>query len=400
MQNKTLGVLGGGQLGRMLAHAAQALGARVHVYEPAEDSPAAQATQYSTHSAWDDTQALDAFVSACDVVGLEFENIPLQTLEYVQQRSEHRLHPHAQCVAIAQDRLQEKAFFARIVQKTETPPAPHWAIASEQDCNAVPADAFPAILKTTRLGYDGKGQATVHSVKECVGAWKAMGSPACVLEKRLDLLAEYSVIVARGQDGAMTHLPIQKNTHRDGILFYTEADYQGSIQQSQPYLQQLITAAQHVAAALDYVGVLCVEFFVVADAAAPQGVSLWVNEMAPRPHNSGHYSMNGCNVSQFELQARCLLGLPLPAVYAQSHTAMINLLGDVWIEQEGGVLHEPDWTPLLQHSGVHVHLYGKAEARKGRKMGHINICADTEAELIALRDAVCDHLGLPRVGMA
>lgn len=378
----------------MLAQAAQQLGVQVRVYEPSAGSPASRVTPHTTNRPWDDLSALDAFIEPCNAIGLEFENIPCDTLRHVEEKSGQRLFPNAAAVKIAQDRLAEKAFFDSLTPVTGLSSVPWLPIRSAEDWNAIPQNMFPAVLKTARYGYDGKGQQHISSQVEGRAVWQKMRYGDCILEKKLELAAEYSLIIARAQNGSISPLPVQKNTHRNGILFYTEADHRGSLTDAGLPFDRLLNTVSHIAETLDYVGVLCVEFFAVKDADSTQGLRFYINEMAPRPHNSGHYSLNGCNISQFQLQARCLLGLPLPAVHTHSHTGMINLLGDVWYDSSG-TIHEPDWAAIMQESGAHLHLYGKQKVQTGRKMGHINLCADTAKELLALRNRIMQQLQLP-----
>lgn len=393
-QRQTLGILGGGQLGCMLAQAAQEMGVQVRVYEPSAHAPASRVTPHITNQPWDDWRAVDAFTEACDAIGLEFENIPYATLQRVQEKSGQRLFPNAAAVQIAQDRLSEKAFFDKLSPTTGLSSVPWLPIRCAADWDAVPPNMFPAVLKTARYGYDGKGQQTINTPSEGRAAWQQMQRSDCVLEKRVALTGEYSVVIARAQDGSVSSLPIQKNIHRNGILFYTEADHRGSLTGANVPTSKLLSAASHIAQTLDYVGVLCVEFFAVQDTTSPHGLRFYINEIAPRPHNSGHHSLNSCNFSQFHLQARCLLGLPLPTVYTHAHAGMINLLGDVWHDSSGEI-REPDWAAIVQESGAHLHLYGKQSVRIGRKMGHINLCATTAEELLTLRNRIIQRLQLP-----
>jgi 5-(carboxyamino)imidazole ribonucleotide synthase len=250
---------------------------------------------------------------------------------------------------------------------------------------AVPASLLPGILKTTRLGYDGKGQVRVADRAALSAAWDALQRVPCVLEQRLSLAHEISVIVARGADGTCVHLPVQQNLHRDGILAVTQVpapDIAPALQ------QQAIAAATQLAQAMHYIGVLCVEFFVLDDG------SLVANEMAPRPHNSGHYSVDACDVSQFELQVRCLAGLPLAAPRLHSPAVMLNLLGDLWLDGEGRE-RVPRWAEVLALPGVHLHLYGKASARRGRKMGHLTVTAADASSVRAAALQAAALLGLP-----
>jgi len=284
-------------------------------------------------------------------------------------------------VAIAQDRAREKAHFT----KCGVPCAPYAVIETEADVTAVAADLLPGILKTARMGYDGKGQVRVANRAELVQAWRELKQVPCLLEKMLPLALELSVIVARGADGDAVHLPVQQNLHRDGILAVTQVpapDADAALQ------REATRCALRVAESMAYVGVLCVEFFVLADGA------LVANEMAPRPHNSGHYSLDACDVSQFELQVRTMAGLPLVAPRLHSDAVMLNLLGDLWFDAAGEE-RTPPWDRVLALPGVHLHLYGKAAARPGRKMGHVTI---TGAQPQAARERallVAHLLGLP-----
>jgi 5-(carboxyamino)imidazole ribonucleotide synthase len=285
--------------------------------------------------------------------------------------------PAAQAVAIAQDRAQEKAHFTRC----GVPVAPHAVIETAQQLAAVPDTLLPGILKTSRLGYDGKGQIRVQTRAELVAAWDELKQVPCVLEKMLPLAAECSVIVARGTDGQMVNFPVQRNLHRAGILAVTEV-YEGNV--SPQLATQAIEATKSVAAGLNYVGVLCVEFFVLQDG------SLVVNEMAPRPHNSGHYTMDACDHSQFDLQVRTLAGLPLVQPRLHSPSIMLNLLGDVWAAHGG----TPPWGLVLALPGTHLHLYGKLDAKPGRKMGHLNITGATVDEVRVTALAAAAILGI------
>jgi 5-(carboxyamino)imidazole ribonucleotide synthase len=284
------------------------------------------------------------------------------------QLAAHRpVAPGAAAVAIAQDRAEEKAHFARC----GVPCAPHAVIGNEEDLAAVGDELLPGILKTARLGYDGKGQVRVASRAELRAAWESLKRADCVLEKLLPLAFECSVVLARGRDGAMVHLPVQRNLHRAGILAVTEV-HEGCVAAAQA--QRAIEAARAIARGLDYVGVLCVEFFGLEDG------SLVVNEMAPRPHNSGHWSMDAADVSQFELQVRTLAGLPLVQPRQHSPALMLNLLGELWFRT--GRESTPDWAGVLALPGAHLHLYGKLSARPGRKMGHLTV---TGADVAAVR---------------
>lgn len=374
-----LGVMGGGQLGRMFVHAAQTMGYRTVVLEPDATSPAGLVAHRHVAAAYTDAAGLAELASACDAVTTEFENVPADSLRTLAERVP--VAPAAAAVEICQDRAAEKRHF----QRSGVPCAPFATIEHEADLAAAAA-LLPGILKTARLGYDGKGQASVATAEELAAAWQRLGRAACVLEKRLPLALELSVIVARGRDGALVHLPVQQNLHRDGILAVTQVPAPGV---SPELAAQAVDCAGRLAASMDYVGVLCVEFFVLADG------SLVANEMAPRPHNSGHYSLDACDVSQFELQLRTLAGLPLAAPRLHSAAVMLNLLGDLWFPDGTAEPRTPDWAGVLALPGVALHLYGKTDARRGRKMGHLTVtAADAEsARATALR--VCECLGLP-----
>ena len=358
----TLGVLGGGQLGRMFVHAAQTLGFDTLVLDPDPHSPAGVAAHHQLCAPYDDERALAEMAGRCDAVTTEFENVPAPSLASLAQ--DIPVAPSAAAVAICQDRVAEKSHFER----AGVPCAPYAAIATPDELAAVADDLLPGILKTARLGYDGKGQVVVADRTELAAAWLALRQVPCVLEKRLPLSYELSIIIARGSDGALVNLPVQQNLHRGGILALTTVPAP-DVTQSQS--DQAIARASAIAESIGYVGVLCVEFFVLEDG------SLVANEMAPRPHNSGHYSIDACDLSQFELQVRTLAGLPLVTPRQHSACEMVNLLGDLWFEN--GHEREPDWSALLALPGMHLHLYGKRQARRGRKMGHLTVTASTPA---------------------
>jgi len=378
----TLGVMGGGQLGRMFVHAAQAMGYAVAVLDPDPASPAGRVADYHITTAYDDEAGLAQLMQRCEAITTEFENVPAAALTTLA--AQRRVAPGAQAVAVAQDRIAEKTHFERCAVQTGVGPAPWQAIRSADDLARVPDTLLPGLLKTARLGYDGKGQVAVDDRTQLAAAWAQLGQMPCVLEKRLPLRAEWSVILARGADGQTVHFPLQCNRHRQGILAVTETcpEPSGS---TRALVEQAIAATRAVAADLQYVGVLCVEFFVVDDGSAHG--QLVVNEMAPRPHNSGHYTIDACDVSQFELQVRTLAGLPLVSPRLHSAAVMLNLLGDCW--WRNGRPHTPDWPRVLALPGVHLHLYGKLQARPGRKMGHLTVTAADlpQARAVALQAA-------------
>jgi 5-(carboxyamino)imidazole ribonucleotide synthase len=371
----TLGVMGGGQLGRMFVHAAQQMGYFTAVLDPDPDSPAGLVSHHHVHADYLDQDGLARLTTLSQAVTTEFENVPAAAL--ARLAAERFVAPGAAAVAVAQDRAQEKAHFVRCGVAC----APYAVVETVEQLAAVPDALLPGILKTARLGYDGKGQQRVASRAELAAAWDAFKRVPCVLEQQLPLALECSVVVARGRDGAMVHLPPQRNLHRAGILAVTEV-YDGNLDASQA--RRAIEAAQSIAQGLDYVGVLCVEFFGLADG------SLVVNEIAPRPHNSGHWSLDGSDVSQFELQVRTLTGLPLVAPRQHSAAVMLNLLGELWFAADGAQ-RPPDWAGVLALPGTHLHLYGKQQARPGRKMGHLTVTAASagEARSTALQAAAC-----------
>ncbi len=370
-----LGLLGGGQLGRMFTMAAQSMGYRVAVLDPGADSPAGSVADRHLQADYLDEAALATLADLCGGVTTEFENVPAKALEFLATRT--RVSPRAEAVAIAQDRQREKAF----VRSCGVDTAPYADVDSPADIERAPEALFPGILKVARLGYDGKGQARVASRAEALAAFRQFGGIPCVLEAMLPLEREISVVVARrGADDAV-HFPVAENAHAHGILDTSIVP----ARISRGLAEQACAAAERIAAGLDYVGVLCVEFFVL------KGERLLVNEIAPRPHNSGHYSIDACITSQFEQQARILAGLPLGSTALHGPAVMVNLLGDVWetAGREGG----PDWTTVLRHPAAKLHLYGKREARRGRKMGHYTVLADHVETALETARAIRRDLG-------
>jgi 5-(carboxyamino)imidazole ribonucleotide synthase len=385
-QLATLGVMGGGQLGRMFVQAAQEMGYFTAVLDADPASPAGLVSHYHIDTPYDDEQGLAQLMQRCEAITTEFENVPAPALMTL---GAHRpVAPGANAVAVAQDRVAEKAHFVACAQAGGVDPAPYAAIETEALLNAVPDDLLPGILKTARLGYDGKGQARVKDRAELAAAWDQMGRVPCVLEKRLPLRMELSVIVARGADGQVVHFPPQRNLHRDGILAVTEV-FEGNL--PTVLSQQAVAATTAIAHQLNYVGVLCVEYFVIEDGS--DDGALVVNEMAPRPHNSGHYTLNACDVSQFELQVRAMAGLPLVQPRQHIPAVMLNLLGDLWFD-EAGKPRTPDWATVLSLPGTHLHLYGKLNARAGRKMGHLNVTGATVEQVQATALQVARLLGI------
>ena len=374
-QSATLGVMGGGQLARMFVHAAQRMGYFTAVLDPDPQSPAGLVSHHHIQTAYTDPQGLQQLIACSAAITTEFENVPAPALRTLAEQ--RPVAPGADAVAIAQDRIAEKAHFKRC----GVPCAPYAVIETAEQVTSVGANLFPGILKTARLGYDGKGQLRVKTREELKAAWGELKQVACVLEKMLPLKSECSVIVARGVDGNIVNFPVQLNWHREGILAVTEV-FEGNVPPA--LAQKAIEAAKSIATGLSYVGVLCVEFFVLQDN------SLVVNEIAPRPHNSGHYTHNACDQSQFDLQVRTLANLPLVQPGLLCPAIMLNLLGDIW----QAFTDAPPWDQVLALPGTHLHLYGKTQARAGRKMGHLNITGSSIAQVRATALAAAKLLGI------
>lgn len=375
----TLGILGGGQLARMLVHAAQRMGYGTVVLDPTPASPAGQASHSQIEAAYSDPNGWQRLLDASDAITTEFENVPAAALQFLAQSKP--VSPPASAVAAAQDRLLEKQHFTQCGVRC----APYHAISTLQDVQSAPPALFPAILKTARLGYDGKGQTQVATLPALEQAWRDMGSVPCVLEQRLPLALECSVIVARNAQGQIVHFAPQRNVHHDGILSTTYA-FAGAVPPA--LADDLVQATARIAQGLQYVGVLCVEYFVLQDGG-------WVvNEMAPRPHNSGHYTIDACEHSQFDLQLRTTMHLPLVQPRHHSPSVMLNLLGDVWFDTDGEQ-RIPAWEEIQRLPGVHLHLYGKQEVKRGRKMGHVTITAASVDALQDKAEQVARALGVP-----
>lgn len=342
-----IGIIGGGQLGRMTAVAAAELGYRVHVFTPEQDSPTEQVCDHATIAAYDDQDAIEAFGQNVDVVTFEFENVPAETVRHLSKLAPVR--PSWECLAICQDRIREKSFCNTLGIQT----APWQEVTTIEDLSAAIAEiGAPSILKTTRLGYDGKGQVRITSETDPADAWRELGGGPAILEGFVDFTMEVSVITARRPNGAMASFDVVENRHKDGILDVTIAPADISPELA----EQARAIGQKMADTMDLVGLLAVELFVTKDG------QLLVNEMAPRPHNSGHWTQDGCKTSQFEQFVRAVTGLPLGTPERHSDAVMKNLLGvdaTLWEQQ----LSDPD---------NKLHLYGKREPRVGRKMGHIN----------------------------
>ncbi|MBM2885927.1 5-(carboxyamino)imidazole ribonucleotide synthase [Chromobacterium phragmitis] len=367
-----LGILGGGQLGRMFAVAAKTMGYRVTVLDPDENAPAAAFADRHIRAPYNDPAALRELAQSCAAVTTEFENVNADAMRELAKTT--RVSPSGDCVAIAQDRIVEKSW----INKAGLPTAPYLAIESVEDIQVDLAPYLPGILKTARLGYDGKGQVRVKTAAEARAAYANLGGQACVLEKMLDLKLEVSAIVTRVSAAQSAVFPVAENIHKDGIL--DESIVPARIDPA--LAAQAQSMAKKLADALDYVGVLAVEFFVLADD------SLVVNEIAPRPHNSGHYTLTACLTDQFQQQVRAMCGLLPGRTDLLSPVVMVNLLGDVW--KEGG--GEPNWDVLVEAPNAQLHLYGKKTARPGRKMGHFNVMAASADEALEQARALKDTL--------
>jgi 5-(carboxyamino)imidazole ribonucleotide synthase len=365
-----LGMLGGGQLGRMFTLAAHSMGYRVTVLDPDPLSPAGAIADVHLKAAYQDREALQQLADTCVAVTTEFENVPADSLRWLA--SHCTVRPGGDAVAVAQDRIREKAFF----RACNLGAAPYAVIESDADIASAPASLFPGILKRARFGYDGKGQVRVANADEARKAFKDMGSESCVLEQRIALKCEISAVVARGADGAGRSFPVSENRHRMGILDVSIVPARVAPELA----MQGEEWALRIADKLNYCGVLAVEFFVT------ESGELLVNEMAPRPHNSGHYTIDACMTSQFEQQVRTLCGLPLGDTKLLSPVVMVNLLGEAW--QQGA----PQWDRVLNLPDAKLHLYGKHEARGGRKMGHYTVL-DHSAEA-ALQKALITRAAL------
>lgn len=368
LPGSTLGVLGGGQLGRMFCVAARTMGYHTVVLDPDPSSPAGRIADGHIQADYTDKAALDQLANRCDVITTEFENVPADSLQYLLHKKP--VHPSPQAVQIAQNRIKEKNF----AQDAGIAPAPFAAIYSENDLTqAAETVGFPAILKSSTLGYDGKGQFVVESLQQAIDAFSSMGGVESVLEKKLVLKKEISVLLARNTQGQTQCYSPAENEHRNGILHQSIVPARVDSGIAAQAVENTIKLAE----AMNYVGVLAVEFFITDDG------QLIFNEMAPRPHNSGHYTKDASVTSQFEQQVRVICDLPPGDTRQISPVVMVNMLGDLW---------DPDWSILLSEPGVKLHLYGKKEARPGRKMGHFNVLDQDVEKAIALAEQLFSKL--------
>ncbi|WP_018986094.1 5-(carboxyamino)imidazole ribonucleotide synthase [Methylophilus methylotrophus] len=370
-----LGMLGGGQLGRFFVIAAHEMGYKVTVLDPDKNSPAGMIADVHLCAAYDDASALKTMAETCQAISTEFENVPAETLATLAKST--IVHPSADAVAIAQHRVKEKTFF----KEAGLPIGPFVPVTAESDLPA-DGDIYPAVLKVARFGYDGKGQARVANREQAVAAFQGFKQEVCVLEKMLPLDLEVSVVLARDVHGNIAAFPTAENSHLNGILDISIAPARCA-EVIKANAQEL---AKKLATKLNYVGVLGVEFFVV-------GNQLLVNEIAPRPHNSGHYTIDACVTNQFEQQVRVITGQALGSPRLHSHAVMVNILGDSWLYS--GKQVEPAWHIALAHDHLKMHLYGKHEPRKGRKMGHFTVIGnDAKTVLNAAKIARSElHIG-------
>ncbi|GMQ87230.1 MAG: 5-(carboxyamino)imidazole ribonucleotide synthase [Gammaproteobacteria bacterium] len=355
LPDSTLGVLGGGQLGRMFCIAARTMGYRVWVLDPDPNSPAGSIADRHLKADYLDHAVLEDMAEHCAAITTEFENVPAETLEFLESRIPVR--PGSRAVAIARDRILEKTF----IREQGLATASFFAIEKSDDLHTACAGlSMPALMKTAQLGYDGKGQFAVNNIEDALHGFQQLQGIPCVLEERVDLAQEISVILARGIGGDVAVYPLGENVHVNGILDTTHVPANIEVE----IAEQAETMAIKLAEAMHYCGVLAVEFFLTRCG------ELLINEMAPRPHNSGHYTLDAALTSQFEQQVRTLCGLPPGSTELLSPVVMVNILGDLW--KHG----TPHWEQLFRHPQVKLHLYGKHHARPGRKMGHYNCLAE------------------------
>ena len=364
----TLGVLGGGQLGRMFCVAARTMGYRVVVLDPDPSCGAGLIADVHIQADYTDQAALVDMAKQCDAITFEFENIPSQSVRFIADKT--TVYPSAESLETAQNRDLEKQF----ALKAGLQPVPYFAIVQESDLEQAAVEVgFPAILKSNTLGYDGKGQFVVNNAAELNDAYNEAGKIDCVLEKKIDIRCEVSAIVARNANAELASFPVSENQHRNGVLHMSIVP----ARVSDEVAELAVKNASILADAMSYVGILAVEFFVSTDNV------LYFNEMAPRPHNSGHYTKDACVTSQFEQQVRMMCGLSPGDTRLMSPVVMVNMLGDLWL---------PNWPDIFAQNNIKLHLYGKTEARSGRKMGHFNVLAEDIESALKTAEKVFDAL--------
>lgn len=356
----TIGMLGSGQLGRMFAIAARRLGYRIHVFSPDSDSPTGHVADLEVQANYDDLDAVAEFAQNVEVVSFEFENVHAATIDAVERYAP--VHPSGRVLYTAQQRIREKTF----LRNAGIPVTPFREIYTQAEIDQVTEEDVPAVLKTAAWGYDGKGQVKVETLNELQAAWDEIDNAEAVLERFVSFDCELSVVAARTHDGSMAFYGPMENRHYNHILdvSVTPLDISPAI------AEEAKEIARTILTELEVVGVLCVEFFLTTEG------KLLVNELAPRPHNSGHLTVDAHLSCQFEQQVRTVCGLPLGSAEQKRPAAMVNLLGDLW--QDG----EPNWRNALAEPNLKMHLYGKREARVGRKMGHMTVLADTPQEAV------------------
>jgi 5-(carboxyamino)imidazole ribonucleotide synthase len=378
LPGKTIGVLGGGQLGRMFAHAAERLGYRVHVYEPSPQSPAGEVAAVEVNAPYQDVAQLTIFAEQCDVITYEFENIPAEPLRAIAKIAQ--LHPHWGVLEICQNRTREKNWLRR----HGFPHVPFAEVSAGGDlAAAIDQIGRPCVVKTADFGYDGKGQLKVTDAASAAQAVAAFAGQRAVVEKFIQFRCEVSVVVARTAKGEMRSFPVAENIHTNHILDFSIVP----ARVTPTVAAQAEKLGKAIAEKLGVVGLLAIELFVTADD------EILVNELAPRPHNSGHYTMDACITSQFEQHVRAVCGLPLGDASLTAPAVMVNILGDAWAWRGEEVAGEPDWVALLSAPRAKLHLYGKREPRIGRKMGHFTVTADTVDHALDLARALKAKLG-------
>lgn len=365
-----IGILGGGQLGRMLAQAAQTLGYRVHVYEPQAGCPAGAVANREFNAPYTDIAALREFARSCDVVTYEFENIPAGPLQQIESENITRLHPHWRVLEICQNRLREKTW----LRENAIPHAQFRDVPAGGDLAAAIREVgLPCVVKTADFGYDGKGQLKLKDESGIADAVARFAGQKAVVERFIDFKCELSVVVARSTGGECRTFPVSENIHTNHILDFSIVPARVPAE----VCRQAEALGRDIAAKLDVVGLIAVELFWTTAG------ELLVNELAPRPHNSGHYTLDACRVSQFEQHVRAVCGLPLGESAQHTAAVMVNILGDAWFEADGRTRRAPQWATLLAHPGAKLHLYGKTDARIGRKMGHFTVVADEVDQALA-----------------
>jgi len=368
-----LGMLGGGQLGKFFVVAARRLGYRVTVLDPNHESPAGKIADEHICSSFSDRPSLDLMANNCVAISTEFENIPSETIKYLEQKV--RTHPNSLAISIVQRRVKEKEF----IKALELPIGPCEPIHSIESFSQFEnKELFPAILKKSQFGYDGKGQYQVNSISEAKGVLDDSNEDEFILEKKLNLDKEISVVLSRSSDGVSKIFPVIENQHEAGILDLSIIP----ARVSEGFKKKAITYALKIAKNLNYVGTMAVEFF-ISDG------KIYVNEVAPRPHNSGHYTLDACNVSQFDLQVLSLVDKNLIDINLKNNAVMLNLLGDLWLKT--GEAKIPNFGEV-EGSGINIHLYGKNEPRNGRKMGHITVVGKNTEDLIIKAEEIRSKL--------